>query len=498
MSDEADISALRAKVAKGAGIIGLARFAVRILGFVNTIIVARLLAPDDFGIVAIAVTTMQLLQNFSDVGVNQAVIRFRDANDKDVDTLFTLSALRGIIVAAILLIAAPFVGEFYNDERVKWVFVGVAIYPLALGLMNPRFFEFERDLDFSKDFWISTINKLAGVAVSIAIAFIYRSYWAIILGLVTGGVVQLIMSYAMRPYRPRFSLASFEKVFKFSGWVAGVSFVAALNNKLDALIIARLGGAVDAGKYYLGIQLADLPSSEIASPVARAIYPGFSSLSDRKSEMRDAYLHGVEAMAAIALPAAFGFALLAQDIILLLIGEQWLGVVPVVQYIAPIAGLQALFLATQFYAMANDQTKYVFYRETIFFFIRTPVFIWATIEYGLTGAIWACAATGLLHTILNAELYKRVSGGRFIDPFWAARRSILSVGAMSAYLLFISPLAPWNNGVIELPLLIKVIINTSIGGGVFLLAHYLLWHLEGEPDSVENAVAKMVRSRIPG
>ena len=115
------------------------------------------------------------------------------------------------------------------------VFLGVALYPLAIGFhQSESFLSSNAIFDFTKDFIITTINKLAGVAVSITIAFMFRTYWAIILGLVTGGIVQLALSYIMRPYAPKLTFASFKKVIGFSGWVTGVSFFAALNNKLDA------------------------------------------------------------------------------------------------------------------------------------------------------------------------------------------------------------------------------------------------------------------------
>ena len=206
---------LASRVARGATWIVGARLVMRALGLINTIIVARLLAPEDFGIVAIAVTTMQLLQGFSDIGVSQAVVKFRNAGRDDLDTLFTLSAARGVFIAALLCTFAPFAGAFYDEPRLFWVFLGVALFPLATGLINPKFYEFERDLDFSKEFFVVVANKLAGVIVSIAIAVTFRTYWAIILGLVTNAFVQLALSYALRRYRPGSASRHSEKWWVF-------------------------------------------------------------------------------------------------------------------------------------------------------------------------------------------------------------------------------------------------------------------------------------------
>ncbi len=455
-----------------------------LFGFLNTIIVARLLAPEDFGIVAIGLTTMQILTNLSDIGVSQAVIRFRDADRDDLDTLFTLSAIRGLLIALGLFLAAPFAASFYDDPRVFWVFVGVGAYPFFTGLMNPRFYEFERLLDYSKDFFVSVVNKLAGVVVSIAIAFAFRSYWAIILGLATNGLVQLALSYAMRPYRPRLSLASFRRIIGFSGWLTGVGLMSALNNKLDPLILARAVGVSGAGHYFMGLQLAELPTREIAFPATRAIYPGLSELQGTPERAKQAFLKGVEAMAAIATPAAIGFALVARDLVPLLLGDKWLDAVEVVEIITPVMGLQMPLLATQYYAMAVGSTRLVFIRELLFFFIRTPVFIWAAMSYGLIGAAWAVGACGFVHIALNLALYGRTSGDLLWRPLLRTRRSIGAAVLMSLALLGLRAAGLID----EWQPVVRIIVESLLGGTFYVAGHALLWRIEGAPDGVERTI----------
>ncbi|OFX01839.1 MAG: hypothetical protein A3E78_16855 [Alphaproteobacteria bacterium RIFCSPHIGHO2_12_FULL_63_12] len=486
---------LAARVARSAGWIVGGRFVMGLFGFLNTIIVARLLAPEDFGIVAIGLTTMQILTNLSDIGVSQAVIRFRDADRRDLDTLFTLSAVRGALIALALFAAAPLAARFYHDPRVFWVFAGVSLYPLLTGFINPRFYEFERLLDYSKEFIAAVVNKLAGVIVSIAIALAFKSYWAIILGLATNGLVQLALSYLMRPYRPRVSFASFRKVLGFSGWLTGVGLMSALNNKLDPLVLARAVGVAGAGNYFMGLQLAELPTREIAFPATRAIYPGLAELQEDPARANLAFLKGVEAMSAIAVPAAIGFAFVAVDLIPFLLGDKWSAAVPVVQIITPVMGVQMPLLATQYYAMAVGSTRLVFLRELIFFFIRTPIFIFAAVSGGLLGAAWAVAGSGLIHIALNLALYSRTSCDRFWRPVWRARRSIASVAGMAAALA-----AARATGVLDgaAPLL-DIAAQAVFGAGIYVALHALLWKLEKRPDGVERlmiALARPIVSRL--
>jgi len=480
---------LTARIARGAGWIVGGRFVMGLLGFLNTVIVARILVPEDFGIVAIGLGAMQVLTNVSDFGVSQAVIRFRDAGRDDLGTLFTLSVIRGLMIAAALAAAAPLAADFYGDPRVFWVFVGCALYPLFTALINPKFYEFERDLDYSKEFIATVIHKLAGVAVSIAVAVAFKSYWAMILGLAANGFVQMILSYAMRPYRPRLTLASFKKVFAFSGWLTGVGVLSALNNKLDPLIIARVTGSGGAGHYFMGMQLAELPTRELAYPASRAIYPGLSELQAEPQRARDAYLKGVEALAAVAMPAAIGFALIARDLIPFLLGEKWSDAISVVEIITPVMGAQMPYLATQFYAMALGATRLVFFRELAFFLVRTPAFIAATLAYGLKGAAATVAACGVLFIALNLTLYAQVSGDGAWRPVWRARRSFLASAAMAAAVLamraagVIEPLAP----------LFRIIAEIAAGVGVYVGVHALLWRLEGLPEGVERSMIDLGR-----
>lgn len=488
MAERDQPAGLSDRVARGAAWIVAARLVMRALGFVNTIVLARLLAPDDFGVVAVATAAMQLLTGLTDFGVSQAVIKFREGGRAALDPLFSLSAARGALIALLLLATAPAAAAFYADERIFWVFAGVALYPLFTGLINPAFYEFERDLELSKEFISNAVNKLAGVAVSIAVAVAFRSYWAIILGLAASGATQLVLSYVMRPYRPRLTFVGASEVFRFSGWLFGVSVVTALNNKLDMFIVARATGASETGLYSVGTQIAEMPTSELAYPVARAIYPGLSALQGDPKRVTEAYLKGVEALAAIALPASFGFAFVASDLLPLLLGEKWTAAVPVVELITPMLGFQAIFLATYYYALALGKAELVFIREAVYLVLRLPVFAWAAFTYGLTGAIYAAAILGFLRVGLNLAVYRQASGRAFLEPLWRARRSLAAAFVMAAYFFL---LRPHVGSLDDAPPFARLAADAAAGGAVYLLAHGLLWKASGSPAGVERALVDL-------
>ncbi len=492
-------ASLTARVARGAAWIFGAGIAARLLGALNTIIVARLLAPEDIGIVATATVAMQLLQGISDIGVSQAVVKFRDADKDDLNTLFTLSVIRGLFIGVLLFAAAPVSAAFYGDPRLFWAFVGVALFPVLTGFLNPRFYEFERELKFSREFIVTLFNRLTGVAVSLTIAIIFRTYWAIIGGMLASAVVQLSLSYILRPHAPRLTFNSLRKVFGFSGWLAGVSFMAALNNKLDVPILARLVGAGGTGVYFLGFQLSEMVTGQIAAPLTRAIYPGLSELQNEPGRMRTGFLKGVEALGAFAMPAAFGLAFVAQDLTHVVLGEKWMAAAPVIAFLAPVIGLQSLFYATQAYAVALGLTRLVFFRELIFFLARMPAFVWAVFTYGLQGAVFSVAAMGVFHVALNLALYARASGRPFFEPLLAAHRSLGAVGAMAIWFLV---LRPQLGAIADLAPVWRLSADIVTGGLVYAAALFFLWRFEGAPDGIERRIlstaSMTVRKFSPG
>jgi len=486
-------SSLTGRVARGAAWIIGGRLLVRMLGLINTLILARLLVPEDFGLVAIGVTVMQLLQNVTDIGVSRTVVKFHNAGRAHYDTLFTISLVRGAFVSAVMVLAAVFAGAFYDDPRVTTVFLAVSIAPIFHALINPKVYEFEREVDFSRQFQLETMEKVVGVAVSVSIALLFRTYWAILAGFVAGVFVRAAFSWVLRPYRPRISLSAWREIGGFTGWLTGLSFVAALNNKLDVLIFGKFASPADVGAFFVGGSVASLPSGEIAIPMARAIYPGFSELQGDAGALRAAYLKSAEALAFIAMPASFGVAFAAPDLVMLLLGAGWERAAVMLQYFAPAAGLAVIFYATNAYALALGRARALFYREALFFVIRMPIFIAGAYFFGLTGAAIACGIGMLVSAALNAGLYARLSNGPFYEPIWRARRALAGVAAMAIYFFLL------RNVVINAEALLvsaRLGVDVTAGAAIYLMTVYSLWRFEGMPDSVEKLAINQISASV--
>jgi lipopolysaccharide exporter len=196
-----------------------ARMGVRFLGLLSTLVLARLLTPADFGLIALAMSVVKLVETLSEFGFEMPLIQKRDATRDDFDTAWTLNVMLAGIICTLIAVAAPFAARFYSEPRIEAILYFVAAGHFFLAFQNIGTVQFRRQLDFKRDFALQVAQKVCMVAVAIPLAFAVRSYWALVGGIVAGNVAAVVVSYLFLPYRPRFCLKSSRALFGFSKWI---------------------------------------------------------------------------------------------------------------------------------------------------------------------------------------------------------------------------------------------------------------------------------------
>ena len=464
------------------------RWIERLLDFVSIVVLARILAPDDFGLVAIAASLVTIIEGLSAFDVNKALIRTRDDHRSLYDTAWTLSALRGILTALIMLSIATLV----TDSRIGAVLAVLALSPLLTGLSNPRFVMFERDLVYSKLAVLTLGAKVVSFAVTLMIAIVYRNYWSLVIGLLVGSLLSTIFSYVLRPYRPRISLARFSDIFGFSGWLSLTSVVTTLSMETDKIIVGRLLGFADTGLYFMTQKIGVLPTRELISPLQRILFPSFSELSQDEDRLRRAVCESINVLGSLSLPAGLGFALVASDFVPLALGEPWAPIVPLLTILVPYLGLRATLSMTLPCVMALGRTRLLFWVSLAYAVVHLPLFIAGTALFGLLGAIWSIVLAGMLYSYLNAWLLQRTLGISLREILRQLKRPLgaafLMVGAVLVLEVSL-PSAIFSDGPAWLSLLIKI----SVGAFVYCSALYGIWRLDGRPEGIERRLLQLLQ-----
>lgn len=323
------------------------RITSRLFGLARTIVLARLLAPNDFGLYGIALLSLSALETFSQTGLNQALIQKKGDTKPYLDTAWTVQVIRGFVLAAILVVGAPLVGSFFAEPRAVLLVRVLGAGVLLKSLQNIGVVYFRKDLEFHKQFIYEFSGTFADLAVAIPAAFILRSVWALVFGLLAGNLVRMVVSYFIHSYRPHlgFNREQFKELFSFGRWILGSSILVFLVTQGDDILVGKLLGVAALGFYQLAYRISNMPATEITHVISQVTFPAYSKLQDTVSKLRNAYLKVLQLTAFISIPLAGLIFILAPDFTKIFLGEKWMPMVPAMQILV-LAGLIRSIMAT--------------------------------------------------------------------------------------------------------------------------------------------------------
>lgn len=486
MSEPDAFGRIGRKMATGAGWLVGMRVVVRLLGLTSTIILARLLLPSDFGLIALAMAISGAIEMFTAFNLRVWLIRMHDPQPSHYDTLWSMSILRGVAIGAALLAVSPWVVDAFDEPRLQVVLVVLASCALLEGLRNVGVIDFERELEFNREFVLFTVPRVAAFVVTVGLGVWLRSYWALVAGFVTRMVLDLVLTYAMHAYRPGLSLRHWRDAFGFSKWLLAGNALAFAYLKADTFILGKLAGNQVLGLYVVAREIADLASTEVVAPIRRVMLPGFSKLAHDPDLVRQAFLNGFSLIVLIGLPCALGIALLADPIVRLLLGSQWLDSIELIRILS-VYGLSAVVMANQgplFLALGHARATAALLALGVL--ILLPSCAWATWKYGAPGGAVAVSATNVVVLLASLRLSLRLldaSAGDILAMIW---RSVVAVGVLA---ITVSATLHLASGWWTIALIATAV---PAGAASYALAVYLLWRWCAAPAGAERILIEFL------
>ena len=253
----------------------------------------------------------------------------------------------------------------------------------ATGLTNVGIVNFRREMRFQKEFLYLATKRVIGFVVTLTLAFTFRTYWALIAGIVVTRVGGVFLSYVMEPFRPRLSLRKLQDLLDFSQWLFVNNIILIGVVRFPHFVIGRVLGAQSLGLYTVGNELGSLAISELAAPVNRAVFPAYSRLSHNLEEFKQSFLQTGSAVLVIALPASFGIALIAEPAVLLLLGDAWSNAIPIVQISAWAAACIAAATNNGIAYLAMGVPRAAAIMAAVRLLVLVPLCLWAV------ASLWA-------------------------------------------------------------------------------------------------------------
>ena len=466
------------------------RWAIRGAGLISTLILARVLTPADFGIVAMSTLVSGLLGIFLEMGTWQLLLRTAATDRDSYDTAWTITLIQAILLSAIVFFAAYPAALYFKEPRLVAVMQTLAVGSAIGGLSNIGTIMFRRDLDFKSDFLIGFYGKVVTVIPTVILALIFRNYWALVAGSIIGTILDVVVSYAMHPYRPRLSLSKWRHFISYAVWITPASVANYLNQKTDVFVVGYVANTAQLGAYNVASELSRMATAEIVIPMARAIYPNYAKLKHDLPSLTNAFLNVLRTVCIVSFSFGFGIAAVSEDVVHVILGDQWDFAVPLITWL----GIFGTFAAIQ--STASGHILIVLNRERAIFVIA-----WARLA--LFGASVVIAAS--VGTIIDIAMAAALSTAVFTLACLFYLPKVLPISVtrilveifrvfVAALTMFVAVRALHNDGIGSH--LITLAIDVATGAMIFLAILYASWQAAGRPNGPEKHVVELLSGKL--
>jgi len=482
---------LKNRVAVGIAWMTAARAAVRVLGMVSTLVLARLLTPVDFGLVAIATAVAAGLELLTLFSFDVALVQRQHLTREHYDSAWTMNVLLGLALGGAVMAVAGVAADYYREPRLEAVMLIIGAKYILLGLANTGVVDFRRNLQFDKEFILQIVPKLAGIAVTIPLAVSLRDYRALIAGMVLTAAMTCLLSFTMHPHRPQLCFTKSKELFRFSRWLLISNVMAFLRTRAGDLIISRVLGSAALGTYSLAYEISNLPTTEMVAPINRVLLPGYVKVAEHPERLRDAFQATLGLIAIAILPVSVGIAAVSDPLVRVALGGQWLDAIPLITLLA-VAGSGTILLTNTgavFHALGKPHV--ITYTGAVYAITLLPMLLFGTYWYGLEGAAWAY----VIHTfgpgvVLSYWVFLRTTPMKLVDIVRPCWRPVIA-----APIMFIAVrrfLELWDDRESFFGALTSLFGGAAFGAVVYVSLVGALWFAVGRPEATETAILRRV------
>ena len=450
---------------------------------------ARFLGPAEFGVVAVAMAIVLVVEALFELPTTVALLRVPALTTDMLQTAFTISLARGIAIAILLILLAWPLAAFSGEKRLEILLPVLALAPAARGLASPRMVEYARAFNFRPDTVIELSAKVAALAISVTIAITTGSYWAIAAATISGPVVATCISYCIAPIRPKLTFSQWNYFSNIIGWNFFSQLCLAISWQIDRLLLPRLTSIVGFGQYAMAKQISEIPIQALTQPLIRPTMVALSTAGDNRSSRYLQLSHGI----ALVMFPVIGVAVLWPEVIVrLALGEEWLPAATWLKYMSAISLLDLPALLTGPLAMTMDKTRWLAIRTFCEMLIRVPLICVGAIFFGIIGAIAASGIATVLVTTIGLFIISKLSGIGIIAQVRNMLTPAVAFLAAGSVLHFSQPAIVAANGALSMvwlatPFLVLYFLT-------YCCLVILAWLIIGKPPGLEKYVFQKVFS----
>lgn len=409
------------------------RFGTQGIQFLFGIILARLLTPEDYGIIAMPLVFLALAQCFIDSGFSSALIRKPVLKEEDLSTAFYFNIGVGVSCYIILFIASPLIADFYNTPILADVLKVTALATLLNPLATVQQTILTRDINFKSQTIISMTGAIISGCVGLWMAYSDYGVWSLVVQQVGAALIRVILLWITVKWRPvtKWSKESFAYLWGFGSKLLGVSLINTTYDNIYPIVIGKFYSPQDLGNYTRAQSFADLPSMNVTGILQRVTFPVLSTMQDNDERLALNYRKILRLSAFCVFPVMTGLAAVAEPLIICLLGDKWVGCILFIQLLCfskmwyPIHAINLNLLTVK---GRSD----LFLRLEIIKKVIITVILVATIPFGIK-----CMVTGMILTSLLSLLVNTHYTGKMINCGFNIQMKDLSMSLVLSIMMFI-------------------------------------------------------------
>jgi lipopolysaccharide exporter len=367
-----------------------------LIRFVRSIVLARLLVPEDFGLFGMALTMVAAMNALTTLGLGRTIVANKfDTTDElkaHLDTVWSVELIRGFVIALVVSASAFPVSRFYGQAQLKVIIPILGLATLVQGCQNIGLLILRKEISFARIFWYEVTTNTAGIALTVALAVVMRNVWALVIGLLLTAALGTILSYIFHSYRPRlaFEPHALRRALSLGKLTLVIAVASYVTNMADNVMVGRLLGTAALGNYSLAFNIASAPISVLVFSLGTVLFPAYAEITTQRPKSLELAFTKVFSIALmIMVTITVPLFLLASEVVELLFGARWTAAGTVLQVLALVIPLRGLSLIISNFFWGLNRPKEVTVGTTL----EAVVFLVALYPliktFGLTGAAWA-------------------------------------------------------------------------------------------------------------
>jgi teichuronic acid exporter len=400
-------SRIEERVARSVVYVVGSRVVIQVFATLSTLLVARWLHPEDYGVLALAGTVTIVVGMLGELGVGAAVIQFRDLESSELNAAFWASVLFSTLLYAAIYVTAPFLSVYFSNPDLSLVLrvSGIAALLSVVRVVPEALLRKRLHLDK-----ISLGEVLAAgvnIPLVLGLAWAGAGVWALVAGMMSAAIVQCILSFVYAGWSPGLHVGSkrFRRLLGYSWASLGSKLSWSVYNQSDRIVLGRVVGSSTLGFYAMATDLALVPVEKVASVVNQILAPVLAESQGDHEAMSRSLLRGVRLVAWAVFPLCFGLMAFADPAIPLVLTAKWSPIIPLLQVLCLYAAIRSLTLLFPPVLMATYRADLLFVYNIVLLVVLPAGFVVGAWLYGVLGVAWAWA---ILYPLVTLWMVKRV------------------------------------------------------------------------------------------